>query len=214
VTLLEPVAQRRQRRLWLVRHGESTWNVLGLIQGHMATPVLTHRGAEQARRCARLLAGKPVGAIASSDLRRAAQTARPIGQALNLPVSLDSRLRERSLGSAEGMPHAVVRSDQLGIAGGHVVDADAAPPGGESVRQFYARLTNCVSELVSDHPYGDLVLVCHGGVVRVVLAWLDGIAPEEMSWPDITNGMVVDRAAPAPPLVTSSSHNLNLGGEQ
>jgi 2,3-bisphosphoglycerate-dependent phosphoglycerate mutase len=214
VTLLEPVAQRGQRRLWLVRHGESTWNVLGLAQGHMALPVLTRRGGQQARQCARLLAGKPVGAIVSSDLRRAAQTALPIGRALHLPVSHDHRLRERSLGTAEGRPHAVLGSDQLGIAGGRVVDTDAAPPGGETVRQFYERLAACVSELLSDHRDGDLVLVCHGGVVRVVSAWLDGIGPEEMAWPEVTNGIVVDRAAPSPALVTSSLHHLPLGGKQ
>ncbi len=201
---LEPVARRGQRRLWLVRHGESTWNVLGLVQGHTALPVLTRRGAQQARQCARLLTGKPVGAIVSSDLQRAAQTARPIGRALHLPVIHDHRLRERSLGTAEGMPHAVVGSDQLGIAGGRVVDADAAPPGGETVRQLYARLAACVSELLSDHPGGDLVLVCHGGVVRVLLAWLDGIEPEEMAWPEVNNGMVVDRSAPSPALATAS----------
>ena len=201
MTLSEPLAQRGQRRLWLVRHGESTWNVLGLAQGHMDVPTLTRRGAEQARRCARLLAGKPVGAIVSSDLQRAAQTALPIGRSLHLPVSLDRRLRERSLGSAEGTPFAVLGSDQLGIAGGRVVDADAAPPEGETVRQFYTRLTACLNGLLSSHPDGDLVLVCHGGVVRVVLAWLDGIGPEEMAWPEVTNGMVVDRAAPSPALI-------------
>jgi 2,3-bisphosphoglycerate-dependent phosphoglycerate mutase len=196
------MARREQRKLWLVRHGESTWNVLGLVQGHTALPVLTRRGAEQARQCGQLLAGKPIGAIVSSDLRRAVQTALPIGRALRLPVTLDRRLRERSLGSAEGMPHAVLASDQLGIAGGRVVDPDSAPPGGETVRQFYTRLTACVNELLSDHQDGDLVLVCHGGVVRVVLAWVDGIGPEEMAWPEVTNGMVADRAAPSPALVT------------
>jgi broad specificity phosphatase PhoE len=82
-----------------------------------------------------------------------------------------------------------------------VVDADAAPPEGETVRQFYRRLTVCLNGLLSRHPHGDLVLVCHGGVVRVVLAWLDGIGPEEMAWPEVTNGMVVDRAAPSPALI-------------
>jgi 2,3-bisphosphoglycerate-dependent phosphoglycerate mutase len=197
------VAQRGQRRLWLVRHGESTWNVLGLVQGHTDLPVLTQRGAEQARNCACLLAGKPVSAIVSSDLRRAAQTALPIGRALHLPVGHDRRLRERSLGSIEGMPQAAVGPDQCGIAAGRVVDADVAPPGGETVRQFYARLTVCVNEMLNDQPDGDLVLVGHGGVVRVVLAWLDGVGPDEMAWPEVANGTVVEREAPLPSLVSS-----------
>ncbi len=214
MTSFRPAAQRGQRRLWLVRHGESTWNVLGLVQGHADVPALTPRGAKQARRCARLLAGKPIGTILSSDLQRAAQTALPIGRALHLPVRRAGRLRERSLGAAEGIPHAALHSDQLGIAGGRVVDADAAPAGGETVRQFYARLAACVNELLSEYPYGDLVLVCHGGVVRVVSAWLDGIGPEDMDWPEVTNGMVIDRVAPSPALMTSSSHYSNVRGEQ
>jgi broad specificity phosphatase PhoE len=169
----------------------------------MDRPVLTHRGNEQARRCALLLAGNSAAAIVSSDLRRAAQTALPIGEALRLPVTHDRRLRERSLGSVEGMPQAVVGPDQLGVGGGRVVDADVAPSGGETVRQFYARLTACVNELLTVQPDGDLVLVCHGGVVRVVMAWLDGVGPDEMAWPEVTNGVVVERTAPSPSLVTS-----------
>jgi 2,3-bisphosphoglycerate-dependent phosphoglycerate mutase len=214
MTSFGPAAKQGRRRLWLVRHGESTWNVLGLVQGHTSAPVLTPRGFEQARRCARLLAGKPIGAIVSSDLQRAAQTALPIGRALHLPVSHDRRLRERALGGAEGTPLALLSSEQLGIAGGRVVDADAAPAGGETLRQFHARLAGCVNELLLDHPYGDLVLVCHGGVVRVVSAWLDGVAPEEMAWPEVTNGMVVDRMAPSPALVASSSQVLDPAGTE
>jgi 2,3-bisphosphoglycerate-dependent phosphoglycerate mutase len=214
MTLVEPVPYKGQRRLWLVRHGESSWNVLGLVQGHMSTPVLTRCGVEQARRCAWLLAGKPIGAIISSDLQRAAQTALPIGRALHLPVSFDRRLRERGLGSAEGKPHTAIGPDQLGIADGRVADADAAPAGGETIRQLYTRLAVCVNELLSDHPNGDLVLVGHGGVVRVVLAWLDGVGPEEMAWPPVTNGMIVVRAAPSPVLVSSTSRHLHPDGTQ
>jgi 2,3-bisphosphoglycerate-dependent phosphoglycerate mutase len=213
MTLFGPVGEPVERRLWLVRHGESTWNALGLVQGHVSLPDLTRNGAEQARRCARFLAGKPIGAIVSSDLRRAVQTALPIARALCLPVGLDQRLRERSLGSLEGTPFALADPDQLGIAGGWVVDADAAPPGGETVREFYARLAACVKDLLSDYPENDLVLVCHGGVVRVVQAWLDGIEPEEMAWPEVTNGMVVDRVAPSPPLVAPTLRLLPLGGK-
>ena len=84
-----------------------------------------------------------------------------------------------------------------------MVDASAGPAGRETIRQLYARLANCVDELLFDHPDGDLVLVCHGGACEVVLAWLDGIGPEEMAWPEITNGMVIDRARLRP---RSSAH--------
>ena len=91
-----------ERTLWLVRHGESTWNALGLVQGHAGEPVLTDRGSAQAHRAARQLAGRPIGAVYSSDLRRAVQTAQAIADAFGLHVVQDVRLRERCLGVAEG----------------------------------------------------------------------------------------------------------------
>jgi len=180
------------RRLWLVRHGESIWNAAGLVQGQR-DPGLSPAGHEQAARCARLLAvqGRPE-ALYSSDLRRAVETAAPIAKALGLPVCIDPRLRERSLGDAEGVPSASLGPRRSGIDGARVADADAAPEGGESVRQLYARAAACVAQILASHR-GDVVLVCHGGVVRVLLAWLDGIAPEEMTWPVIENAAPIRR---------------------
>jgi broad specificity phosphatase PhoE len=109
-------------------------------------------------------------------------------------VRYDARLRERSFGAAEGGPSALLGPDRLGIDAERVVDADAAPGGGESVRQLYERASSFVRRLVSCHGDGDLVVVCHGGVLCVVLAWLDGVGPEGMAWPPVANGLVVCRS--------------------
>lgn len=98
----EPEATPPVRCLWLVRHGESTWNARGLVQGQIPFPTLTVLGQRQARQCANRLADEPVGMLVSSDLRRALQTAGPVARALDLQIVEDSRLRERSLGVAEG----------------------------------------------------------------------------------------------------------------
>ena len=76
----------RQQVLWLVRHGETDWNRMGWVQGHLDSPRLTRRGRAQARRVASLLVTKDVGAVYSSDLRRARSTADIIGRTLGLPV--------------------------------------------------------------------------------------------------------------------------------
>lgn len=183
------------RRLWLVRHGESTWNALGLVQGHADGPELTGTGARQARACARSLAGEPVEAVYSSDLARAARTAEPVGRALGLPVWHDARLRERCLGVAEGRSAHLLGDRESGISGGRVVDADAAPAGGESVRELYARAVSCAHDALAAHRAGDVVLVCHGGVVRVLLAWLGGAGPDDMAWPEVPNGALIARPA-------------------
>ncbi len=61
--------------LHLVRHGESTWNTLGLAQGHDDRAELTSRGQRQAAEAAMRFGGHPVRALYASDLRRALQTA-------------------------------------------------------------------------------------------------------------------------------------------
>lgn len=200
------VRERRQpgqggRTLWLVRHGESTWNALGLVQGQTSAPRLTRRGVGQARAVARLLADRPVGRLFSSDLQRTVQTARPIAAGLGLDPIRDARLRERSFGRAEGTPVRSLLPALSGIADGRVVDADAAPPGGESVRQLVARVGGFLDELwdgaASPEPGGgDVVLVVHGGVVRAAVAHLDGVAPDGMSWGPVGNGALVARPFP------------------
>jgi probable phosphoglycerate mutase len=86
--------------LW--RHGRTRWNVERRFQGQ-ADPPLDEVGAQQAAISARLLAAYSPTAIVSSDLCRAVQTARPLGELLGLPVMLDPRLRERALGAWEGL---------------------------------------------------------------------------------------------------------------
>jgi probable phosphoglycerate mutase len=178
------------RRLWLVRNAESTWDQAGLVQGHHDPP-LSDRGREQAARCARHIAAnlRPE-AIYASDLRRALETAAPIAELLDLEVHVEPALRERSLGDAEGTPSRLLGADRSGIDGGRVVDADAAPPGGESVRQLYERAVSCAARLLSAHR-GDLVLVCHGGIVRVLLGWFRGEALDEFEWSHIENGVPI-----------------------
>src|SRR5580693_2227520 len=80
--------------VWLVRHGESTWNSAGLCQGHNDEAELTERGLRQAADAAAEFGYRPVRAIYSSDLRRAQQTAAAFAAVLGLPVRLDTRLRE------------------------------------------------------------------------------------------------------------------------
>src|ERR1700757_4313497 len=63
--------------LWLVRHGESTWNVQGLAQGHNDEAELTERGLRQAADAAAQFGYRPVRAIYASDLRRLRRRARP-----------------------------------------------------------------------------------------------------------------------------------------
>jgi 2,3-bisphosphoglycerate-dependent phosphoglycerate mutase len=179
--------------LWLVRHGESTWNVAGLAQGHNDLAELTSRGLGQASDAAWQFRDRPIRAIYASDLRRALQTAAAFAAVLGLTVHADARLRERSLGVLEGLPSAAIGPSATGLDAGRVADPDARPAGGESVRDLYRRAAEFVDELaaVDDEAAGDVVVVAHGGTLRVLEAYLRGISADQMAWGPVGNTAVV-----------------------
>jgi probable phosphoglycerate mutase len=174
--------------LWLVRHGESTWNVLGLAQGQSDQARLTRLGARQAQYVTDQLRARRIGAVYASDLQRAAATAAPLAAALGLEVRLDPRLRERSLGVLEGTASAAVPPALSGVAGDRVLDPDAWPPDGESLRDVYWRVAAFADDLPA---HGEAAVVAHGGTIRMLTAYLRGVPVERMSWEPIGNGCVV-----------------------
>jgi broad specificity phosphatase PhoE len=192
--------------LWLVRHGESTWNTTGLAQGHNDQAELTGRGLRQAAEAAEQFRGRAVRAIYASDLRRARQTAAAFGRVLALPVFTDARLRERSLGVLEGTASSAISPSVTGLDAGRVVDPDTRPAGGESVRDLYARSAAFCDALAAllaigraGHgtplepaaAAGDVVIVAHGGTVRVIEAYLHGVPVDEMDWGPVENARVL-----------------------
>jgi 2,3-bisphosphoglycerate-dependent phosphoglycerate mutase len=182
--------------LHLVRHGESTWNTLGLAQGHNDRAELTSRGQRQAAEAAMRFGRHRVRALYASDLRRALQTAASFSGVLGLPVFADSRLRERGLGVLEGTPAVAIDPALTGLADGRVTDPDARPAGGESVRDLYQRAAGFAEELAAvrnegGDQAGDVVVVAHGGTLRVLEAYLTGVPVEQMAWPPLENAQVL-----------------------
>jgi len=94
----------------------------------------------------------------------------------------------------EGLPSATIGASVTGLDEGRVADADVRPGGGESVRDLYRRAAQFIDELavtVDDDAAGDVVVVAHGGTVRVLEAYLRGIAADEMAWGPVQNATVV-----------------------
>jgi probable phosphoglycerate mutase len=177
--------------LHLVRHGESTWNAAGLLQGRTAHVPLSARGRVQADAAAAALAAAPVTAVLSSDLLRARQTATPIAAAHGLAVRLEPALREQGHGSWEGRP-AAGRNGRLAAAG-----PDWAPVGGETARALHARVATFVATLLGGPAVGEIVLVTHGETVRALLAVLAGLPPDALPRRVPDNGAVIT-ARPGP----------------
>lgn len=145
-----------------VRHGESTWNRAGVMQGQTRWPALTSRGRRQAHTAAAALRRYEPARILSSDLRRAAETAHIIGAALALPVDLTALLRERCWGVFEGRPAAE------GLLAESTLSADQPVPHGESREDVAARLRRLAPSLTTVD--GPTVVITHGDVIREALA--------------------------------------------
>ncbi len=163
--------------LFLVRHGFSTGNRDGRIQGQWDT-ALTTEGRRQAGATGRFLAhyfagmGWNITALYSSDLRRAWHTAEVIGRYLHLTPIRVPGLREMHAGLVEGMTSAEWQGLYPEVEQGwrNRADLDFGWPGGETRRQLVERVTNTINSIVARHaPFDNVVAVTHGGVIRAYL---------------------------------------------
>lgn len=179
--------------MFLVRHGESEWNVARLTQGQSMAPALTDRGRSQARSAAeRLAAALPPGRavrMVSSDLIRAVQTAEILGRRLGAPQILhDKRLREQDLGDLEGRGY----EETWAAAEAHDWSDPTLPVGGgESPAQVHARMGETVDQALAATGGGAIVLVSHGDAIRAAVAHLHGHAAGAGPWTDVPNGVVL-----------------------
>ena len=158
------------RRVLLWRHGRTRWNVEHRFQGQ-ADPPLDEVGRHQAAASARLLVTYSPSAIISSDLCRAVQTARPLAELLGLPVVLDRRLRERSLGEWEGLTRdEVIRrhpEQYTRWLAGH----DAPQHGGEKQAELGARSLAALAGVEGE----TVVLVTHSATAMALTGLLIGL---------------------------------------
>jgi 2,3-bisphosphoglycerate-dependent phosphoglycerate mutase/probable phosphoglycerate mutase len=145
--------------VYLVQHGDK--------ERLPGDPGLTALGRQQAARAGRRLSDLGIGALWSSPMRRARETADCIAAVTGLAVQPDARLRER-LNWDGGMPF----DDFLTLWASTAHDRDLVPEGGQSSRQAAARLRAFVAGL-SGLP-GPAAAVTHGGITTELLRDLLG----------------------------------------
>jgi probable phosphoglycerate mutase len=158
--------------LLLVRHARPERVDGGRVA---ADPGLTPAGLGQAQLLAKAFAAGafgPVAAIVTSTMLRARQTAEPVAEALGLTAHADERLAELDVGwtsygtGVESFPTRRAGYDELnaGRWGSNTYDPDA----------FAARVRAGVDDVIARYPQGDVVVVCHGGVISAYLAHVVG----------------------------------------
>jgi glucosyl-3-phosphoglycerate phosphatase len=158
------------RRVLLWRHGRTRWNVEHRFQGQ-ADPPLDDVGRQQAMVSARLLTAYSPTSIVSSDLCRAVQTARPLAELLGLPVMLDRRLRERSLGAWEGLTRDEVVRHHPEQYGHWLAGREAHQHGSETRDELGERALAALAGVEGD----TVVLVTHSATAMALTGRLLGL---------------------------------------
>jgi len=168
--------------LWLVRHGQTDWNLVGKWQGQSPdAPPLNDVGRAQVLALRDQLKDVQFSTLYSSDLLRARQTAELIADSLCLPINFDSRLREMNLGDWEGMCSDEIQAAyprELLERAHHPTTARA--PGGESPSQVANRVIATVNEIALRHHRKKILIVAHGISLAILTCFAQGIPLENV----------------------------------
>lgn len=161
--------------LFLVRHGETDYNLKGIVQGRGVDTPLNDKGLAQAQALARRFANERIEAVYSSPLTRALQTAKCVAEACQIQgIPTDPDLEEMSWGKFEGQS----QSEELSAAFAdmkkrwHDGEHDFHVEKGESLRQVQSRGVNAVHRIIEAEPGKRVLVVAHGRFLRILLASL------------------------------------------
>ncbi|MFA5524889.1 MAG: histidine phosphatase family protein [Tissierellales bacterium] len=162
-------------KIYLVRHGESEWNILNKVQGQNNTN-LTDKGREQAQKIGHRLIEEKIDTIFSSDLNRALDTAKIIGQILGLKVKSFEELREKKFGVWEGLTKQEIidkfnNEHIIWMTEPHKLNL----PNAENIVDLQERLLNVVNILIKDNENKNILIVSHGASIKALILGLLGI---------------------------------------
>lgn len=154
---------------YIVRHGQTNWNILGKTQGH-GNSDLTAKGIEQATELAESIVNYPIDYIYSSDLGRAVQTAQILGDKLNIEVEETEALREMGFGEWEGLLIDEIKTNYANVYTTWRNEPHLAQiPGGETLHLIKDRVDSFIQSLNEKYDNKHILLVTHSVTVRVML---------------------------------------------
>ena len=166
----------KETEIILIRHGETEWNSQKRMQGHSNSD-LSEVGRGQIQELGELMKNVSFDHIYSSDSLRARQTAEAITQYSGHTLQFDQRIREKNLGVFEGLTSTEAKERHPEIyrlfktaGANYVIDE------GESTQQLLERALEFIEEIRLRHPQERVVMVTHGGVVRVLMKHALGLS--------------------------------------
>ena len=158
-------------KVYLVRHGETDWNKSGRMQGRMEVD-LNLFGFKQSHLCAKRLKPIPFEMAFTSPQSRALQTAELILKHHNVHLETNPALQEIHLGKWEGMTWSEVKRQHRGLIDDMTKDRQTAKlHGGEAYEDVLKRAMSFI-ETISKLPFEHVLVVSHGGLIKMVLSYV------------------------------------------
>lgn len=171
-------------RVGLLRHGEVEGG--NRFRGHTDDP-LTAAGLAQMHTA--LAASGHWEQVVSSPLARCATFAKEYAQRYSTPLAFDPRLMEMHFGTWEGLTPAELMPTAADALTRFWNDPlHNTPPGGEPLLQFQARVQDAWNDIVTQYPLRHVLVVTHGGVIRVLLCHLTGVAVAQLQQFSVGHG--------------------------
>jgi len=161
-------------RLYLVRHGQTEWNVQKRMQGWQDS-ALTEKGVNNAIALRKKLEGVDYAAIYTSTSERTIETARLIIDERNLAINTNQDLREINLGEWEGKTHDEIKDiypEQYKYFLGN--PALYEPVGGENFEQLINRAIKALNYIISKHIDGNILVITHSVILKAILMHVKG----------------------------------------
>lgn len=172
----------KPRRLFLVRHCESTSNRLRILQGQNDDAPLTARGHEQANELARIFSTISVDRIWTSPLKRALQTATIIARVHGLEPILEPRIQDVHMGKFQGKSIKEIQAKWSDLWRRWKQDPSSVnvPGSSETLLQVQQRALGFITEAWLDPSWQTGIIVSHSGVIRTIIAYSLGITIRDM----------------------------------
>ena len=145
------------------------------VENGAADPGLTAEGHRQAELLAEYLATEVIDALYASPMARARQTAAPLAERLGLPVRIVDDVAEFDRHASEYVPIEQLKAE--GDPRFHDLTSEVWA-GNDPTDDFAPRVSAAVDQLVAAHPGQKIVVVCHGGVINLVLADVLGLVAD------------------------------------
>ncbi|MGE8290819.1 MAG: 2,3-bisphosphoglycerate-dependent phosphoglycerate mutase [Sphingobacterium sp.] len=180
-------------KLFLVRHGQSQWNLENRFTGWQNIDI-TALGQEEARQAGKALRNESIDIAFTSTLIRAQHTLQIIFEEIgkpNIPIVVDAALNERSYGNLEGL-NKDETAEKYGAEQVHIWrrSFDVAPPGGESLKDTYDRVIPYFENFIQPELDAgkNVLIVAHGNSLRALIMYLEHLTPAQILEREIATG--------------------------